>query len=83
MDLARELIDEGCSMGRTTERLFTLKCEQTSPVGETASTDLGNAKSFDDKAKEEFKKAGGQNALGVTEEAYVRSARIDAGLESL
>jgi len=83
MELACELIDEGASMARTTDRLLTLKCEQDAPVGETASTDLGNAKSFDDKAKEEFKKAGGQNALGVTEEAYVRSARIDAGLESL
>ena len=70
-------------MAATTDRLLTLKCEQTAPVGETASTDLGTKKSFDDQAKEEFQRAGGEAELGISEEEFVRTRRIDAGLEKL
>ena len=78
---AREMIDEGLSNGRATDKLLTLVCEQAAPVGETAGTDLATKKPDpNDKFRKEFAEGGGEAKLDLTEEEYIASRRRDEGL---
>lgn len=64
--------------------LFEAVCKERKPVGDSGGAELGTKKADpDEQFKKEYRDASAKRALPVTEAEYVRTRRIDAGLETL
>lgn len=81
-DMATDLL--GKTEDEARKVLFEAVCQDRKPVGDGEGSDLGTKKPDpNDAFRKEFRDGGGQAKLGVTEEQFVKSRRVDEGLDTL
>jgi len=83
-ELSSKFIAEGTAVGDVQKQLFDVMCSGNKPIGEGSAADLSTGNDVDAKYKTEYAaQKSAYLSAGVTEEDFVKSRRVDDGLDSL